>query len=74
MGSKHKGLQRESSIFQSLNLQRQCLWTTPCHLPPVCFISPSLSGILPVGPSKPASIFPDFLVLPCLSILWCVPV
>lgn len=57
MGSKRKGLQRESSILQSLNLQRQCLWTAPCHLQLDYLISLSILGILPVGPTKPAGHF-----------------
>lgn len=59
MGSKRKGLQRESSILQSLNLQRQCLWTAPCQFLQLDYsISLSVLGILPAGSAKPAVIFP----------------
>lgn len=57
MSSKRKGLQRESSIFQSLSLQRQRLWTAPCLLQLDYLISLNVSGILPVGPSKPTGHF-----------------
>lgn len=57
MGSKRKGSQRESSIFQSLNLQRQRLWTALCLLQLNYLISLNVLGILPVGPSKPAGRF-----------------
>lgn len=57
MSSKRKGLQRESSIFQSLSLQRQRLWTAPCLLQLDYLISLNVLGILPVGPSKPTGHF-----------------